>query len=103
MCGLCGVFLSESSWSDATVTSLADGGRTRRHERLHRVALVNRVLKLCSMKVADWNGTSYLLSGPTGQTSIVASVAGLWPVAEQLRRQTIDPLDERLIAALERD
>ena len=103
MCGLCGVFLTESSWSDATVTSPADGGRTRRHERLHRVALANRVLRHCGLKVADWNGASYLLSSQTGQTSIVNSVAGLWPVAEQLRRQPIDPLDERLIAALERD
>lgn len=46
MCGLCGVFLTEGSWSDTSVTSLAAGGRTARHERLHRVALANRVLKL---------------------------------------------------------
>lgn len=103
MCGLCGVFLTESSWSDVAVTSPADGGRTRRHDRLHRVALANRVLKHCGLKVADWNGTSYLVSNQTGQTSIVASLAALWPVAEQLRRQPIDPLDEPLVAALERD
>ena len=103
MCGLCGVFLTESSWSDASVTSRADGGRTRRHERLHRVALANRVLRRYGFKLADWNGTSYLLSGPTGQSSLVPSIAAVWPAAEQLRREAIDALDEQLIAALERD
>jgi hypothetical protein len=102
MCGLCGVFLTEGGWSDASVGSAAAGARTRRHERLHRVALANRVLRHFGSKVADWNGVSYLVSGPTGQTAIVPSIAGVWPVAEQLRKQRIDPLDERLIEALER-
>jgi hypothetical protein len=102
MCGMCGVFLSESNWSDVTVTSVAGGGRTRRHERLHRVALANRILKHCALKVSDWNGVSYVLSSATGQTAIVDSIAAVWPVAEQLRKQPIDPLDEGLIAALER-
>jgi hypothetical protein len=103
MCGLCGVFLTETSWSDAAVGSLATGARTRRHERLHRVALANRVLRHFGNKVTDWNGASYLVSGPTGQSTIVPSVAAVWPVVERLRRQRIDPLDERLIEALERD
>ena len=102
MCALCGVFLAESNWSDAAVTSAASGGRTHRHERLHRVALANRILKHCSVKVTDWNGASYIVSGPTGQTAIVASIAAVWPVAEQLGKQPIVPLDERLIGALER-
>ena len=41
MCGLCGVFLTETHWADSAVSD----ARTRRHERLHRVALTNRVLK----------------------------------------------------------
>ncbi|MEO8037734.1 MAG: hypothetical protein ABI794_03140 [Betaproteobacteria bacterium] len=103
MCGLCGVFLTETSWSDAPVGTLQAGARTRRHERLHRVALANRVLRVFSSKVSDWNGASYLVSGPTGQTAIVPSVAAVWPVVEQLRKVRIDPLDVRLIEALERD
>ncbi len=102
MCGLCGVFLGETSWSDAGVTSAASGGRTRRHERLHRVALANRILRERGVKLADWNGASYLVSGPTGQTAIVANIAAVWPVADRLGRQPIDPLDERLIEAMER-
>ncbi|MEO8004979.1 MAG: hypothetical protein ABI771_08745 [Betaproteobacteria bacterium] len=102
MCALCGVFVGEAHWTEAGVEAV-DGGRTRRHERLHRVALANRVLKQFGLKLGDWQGSAYLLAGQTGQTAIVSSVAGLWPEAERLRRQPIDPLDERLIEALERD
>lgn len=102
MCGFCGVFQGGPNWSDAAVTSVAAGGRTLRHERLHRVALANRVLKHYGLKVSDWSGASYLVSAPTGQTTVVMSMAAVWPLAEQLGKQPIDPLDERLIEALER-
>jgi hypothetical protein len=102
MCGLCGVFLTETHWSDAGVAG-PGGGRTRRHERLHRVALANRVLKHYGCKVGDWQGSAYLLSSGTGQTCVVPSIAAVWPAAEQMRQRPLDPLDERLIAALEHD
>lgn len=102
MCALCGVFAGESHWSEAGVGP-TDGGRTRRHERLHRVALANRILKQVGLKLSDWQGSAYLLGGQTGQTAIVTSVAAVWPEAERLRKQEIDPLDERLIDALEQD
>jgi len=102
MCGLCGVFLTETHWADSAVASSADGARTRRHERLHRVALTNRVLRHYGLKVGDWQGSAYLLSTLTGQTTIVPSIAAVWPAAEQLRKRALDPLDEGLIEALER-
>jgi hypothetical protein len=103
MCGLCGVFAGETHWTDVTVGTGDSGARTRRHERLHRVAQANRILKIYGMKLSDWQGSAYLLSGQTGQTAIVPSVAAVWPEAERLRRQPIDPLDARLIEVLERD
>jgi hypothetical protein len=99
MCGLCGVFLTETHWADSSV----DGARTRRHERLHRVALTNRVLKPFGLKVSDWQGSAYIVATQTGQSSVVPSIAAVWPVAEQLRKRTLDPLDDALIEALERD
>lgn len=98
MCGLCGVFLTETHWSDAGV---AEGGRTRRHARQHRVTLANRILRHYAMKVADWQGSSYLLSGPTGQSAVLPSIAAVWPAAEQMRNRPLDPLDEALLDALE--
>jgi hypothetical protein len=103
MCGLCGVFLGERHWTDATVGATASGGRTRRHERLHRVAQANRILKQYGLTLSDWQGSAYLLGNQTGQTAIVPSVAAVWPAAERLRKQSIDPLDARLIQVLEQD
>jgi hypothetical protein len=102
MCTLCGVFVGEAHWTEASPDA-AKGGRTRRHERLHRVALANRILKQFGLKLGDWQGSAYLLAGQTGQTAIVASVAAVWPEAGRMHKQPIDPLDERLIDALERD
>jgi hypothetical protein len=103
MCGLCGVFLGDGHWTEMTVGGTGSGGRTRRHERLHRVAQVNRVLKQYGLKLGDWQGNAYLLGSQTGQTAIVPSVAAVWPAAERLRKQSIDPLDARLIQVLEQD
>ena len=83
MCGLCGVFLTETHWADASFRASDGGLRTRRHERLHRVALANRILKHYGLKVADWQGSAYVLSSQTGQTVVVPSIAAVWPAAEQ--------------------
>lgn len=103
MCGLCGIFLTEAHWTDATLGATASGGRTRRHERLHRVVLANRILKQYGLKLTDWQGSAYLLGSQTGQTAIVSSVAAVWAAAERLRKQSIDPLDPRLLEVLEHD
>ena len=97
MCGFCGIFLTETHWSDAAVGA----ERTRRHERHVRVALTNRILKHYGLKLGDWQGSAYLLSGPTGQTMVVPSIAAVWPVSEQMRKRRLDPLDEGLIEVLE--
>ncbi|HKQ23734.1 MAG TPA: hypothetical protein VJT81_04725 [Burkholderiales bacterium] len=103
MCALCGIFLTEAHWTDAAVGAAGSGGRTRRHDRLHRVAQANRILKQYGLKLTDWHGSAYLLGSQTGQTVIVPSVAAVWPASERLRKQSIDPLDERLIDVLEHD
>lgn len=103
MCGLCGIFLTETHWADSMVGDADEGARTRRHERLRRVALTNRVLRHYGLKVSDWQGSAYLLSTLTGQTNVVPSIAAVWPAAEQLRKRAVDPLDEGLIEALERE
>ena len=103
MCGLCGVFLTETHWADKPLPGGVPEARTVRHERLHRVALTNRVLKPFGLKVSDWQGSAYLLSGPTGQSAIVPSIAAVWPAAELMRKRSLDPLDLHLIERLEHD
>jgi hypothetical protein len=101
MCGLCGVFLTEAHWADAALSPDEDV-RARRQERVRRVTLANRVLRHYGLKVGDWQGSAYLLSNQTGQTQVVASIAAVWPAAEQMRKRLLDPLDQDLIEALER-
>ena len=103
MCGLCGVFLTETHWADSAAAGSESDARTRRHERMRRVALTNRVLKHYGLKLADWQGSAYLLSTLTGQTQIVPSIAAVWPAAEQLRKRALDPLDQNLLEVLERE
>jgi len=103
MCALCSIFIGEAHWSEMSVSPPGRAARTRRHQRLHRVALANRILKHYGLKLSDWQGSAYLLSSHTGQSSIVSSIAAAWLAAEQMRKRKLDPLEERLIDALERD
>ena len=102
MCGLCGIFQGGDHWTDESTALSPQVRRTRRHERLHRVAITNKVLKFYGFKLSDWNGSSYILSSQTGQSQIIDNIAALWPAAEALRKRSLDPLDDKLIAALER-
>ncbi len=101
MCGLCGVFQGSEHWTDASAGPEALR-RTRRQARLHRVAATNRVLGYFRLKLSDWRGCAYVLSGPTGQSQVIDNVAAVWPAAARMQRRAVDPLDDELIAALER-
>ncbi len=99
MCGLCGLFEGDVHWTDADRI----GSPTVRQARLQRVALANRVLRHYRLKLADWQGSKYILSTPTGISEIVDNVAAVWPTAERLLGRSCDPLDPELISSLERE
>jgi hypothetical protein len=84
--------------ADSRDTAAARG---RRAERLYRVALINRLLGHCGLALADWQGSSYLLSNRTGHTEIVHDLAQLWQAAELMLGRRCDPLDPALIERLE--
>lgn len=108
MCGLCGV-LGASHWTDAHATPEAFGmgasggnaGRTRRHERLYRVHLVNRVLQQFALSLTDFQGTSFVLSNRTGRSEVVDDLMAVWPAAEQMIGRPLDPLDPDLLERME--
>ena len=108
MCGLCGVLGAEVHWSDAAARPEAfppragAPGATRRQERQRRIALANRILQHYRLRLADFEGRSYLLRGATGRQELVPHLAHLWAAAERVAGRPCDPLDEALIAALER-
>jgi hypothetical protein len=102
MCGLCGIFQGGDHWTDGAAALSPQLQRTRRHDRLQRVAITNKVLKFYGLKLSDWQGSSYVLSSQTGHSQIIDNIAALWPAAEALRKRELDPLDDKLIEALER-
>src|SRR6202051_4002805 len=75
----------------------------RRRERMNRVAAANRVLAYYRMSLADWQGSAFVLSTATGKTEIVDNLAHLWMAAERLLGRPCDPLDEELVALMERE
>jgi len=107
MCALCGVLGGTEHWTDAVarpgVFTRSTDPVSRRRERMHRVAEANRVLSHYRMTLADWQGSAFVLSTATGKTEIVDNLAHLWIAAERLLGRSCDPLDEELIALMERE
>ena len=107
MCALCGVLGGMEHWTDAVdrpgVFTRNTDGASRRRDRMNRVAAANRVLSCYRMNLADWQGSAFVLSTATGKTEIVDNLAHLWMAAERLLGRPCDPLDENLIARMERE
>jgi hypothetical protein len=107
MCALCGVLGGTEHWTDAVarpgVFTRNTDAASRRRERMKRVAAANRVLSYYQMTLADWQGSAFVLSTATGKTEIVDNLAHLWMAAERLLGRRCDPLDEQLIALMERE
>ncbi len=106
MCSLCGVLGAYEHWTDAVAregvfarhrTVLRAGAR-----RASRVRIANRILAHWRLKLSDWQGSSFLLSAPTGRTEIVEDLGHLWPAAERLIGGPIDPLSPEVLSAFER-
>ena len=98
MCALCGAFGGEEHW--AARAGAEGAGGTRRAERLARVRAANAVLAVFAMRLDDWQGTAFVLSGPTGRRDIVDTLPAAWEAARRMLGRTIDPLDPALIARM---
>jgi len=106
MCALCGVIGGNPHWTDGSPRPGAYNrvatSPERRRERQNRVAVANRVLQAFGMKLADWQGSAFLLSTATGKSEMVDDLSHLWIVAEKLAGHACDPLAPETIAFLEK-
>lgn len=97
MCSLCGVLGCDDHWTSAIarpgVYTRNTDRLSRRREAANRVKLANALLEPRQLKLAEWQGASYMLSSPTGSTQIFESLAHLWPEAEAMSGRAFDPLD----------
>ena len=98
MCGLCGSLGGEEHW--ATRTEGFAAAQTRRAGRLARVRVANAVLAGFAMRLDDWQGSAFVLSGATGRREIVEQLPQVWEAAARLRGRPIDPLDPNLIGRI---
>jgi hypothetical protein len=105
MCALCGVLGGSQHWTDAAprpgVFTRNTDALERRRERALRLSYANRILALYGLRLADWQGSQFVLSSATGKTEMVEDLAHLWTAAERLTGRLCDPLDPRIVAALE--
>lgn len=101
MCGLCGALGGAEHWT-------AGAGRlnlaaTRRAERLERVRVSNALLSTQRLRLDDWQGSAFVLSGATGKREIIGSLPEVWRAAQSMLGRVIDPLDAGLLARLLQD
>jgi hypothetical protein len=97
MCSLCGVLGCDDHWTSAIarpgVYTHNTDRQARRREAARRMKLANALLSPRRIKLADWEGRSYVITGPTGNTQVFESLAHLWPEAEAMAGRGFDPLD----------
>ena len=107
MCALCGVLGGAEHWTAAIprpgVFTRNTDAASRRRERIGQVAAANRILKYYRVNLANWEGTTFVLSTATGKTEMVDNLGHLWTAVERLTGKPCDPLDAELITAMERD
>lgn len=101
MCGLCGALGVEDHWTVSASATPSDVAE-RRRLRARRIALANRILATRRLSVEDFQGSAYVLSGPTGRREVVQDLGALWRLAEQMSGAAFDPLDPSLLARIAR-
>ena len=80
--------------------SVNENARERKRARLKRIKLLNEILGFYGLKIADWQGSKFVLSDKKGQSVIVNDLGDLWDKAKDLAKREIDALDNKLLAFL---
>jgi hypothetical protein len=96
-------------WTDQKTHDLEYGNtgaagdilRDIRRDRLKRVSYANEILFYYGLKLVEWNGIKYVLSDKKGNQKIIGDLGGLWPEAQKLCGDRIDPLDLGLLSYLQ--
>jgi len=106
MCVLCGDLVGEAHWTERTVQGGQAGSfageSNRRQARFRRTRILNRVLRVNNLSVhEDLSGTNYVVGNGKGSQEVVRHLGQVWPAADRLAGRSLDPLDGRLLAALE--
>ena len=98
MCSVCGVLDGPAHWSKGSGRLSLANPTTARAERARTVALLNKIATSRRATVSDWQGTSWLVAGPTGAQEVVASLGLVWAALDRVAGRPIDPLDDKWLS-----
>jgi hypothetical protein len=98
MCSVCGVLDGPAHWSQAIGRLKLAQTTTARAERARSAALLNKIAATRRAKVSDWQGTQWLVAGPTGAQEVVDSLALVWAALDRIAGRPIDPLSDEWLA-----
>lgn len=97
MCGLCGALGAGDHWSSGAPGAAASLPAA---ERYRQAEAANRILGGYGLRLSVWSDR-YVLTGRTGKRLVIEHMGQLWPQAEKLAGQPLDPLDPSLMARME--
>jgi hypothetical protein len=96
MCGSCGFPAAPGHWTEAGAASAPD----RLRERLRRMKILKKVLKVASLSVHDGGLVPGIqLFDLSGRQVIVQDLEQLWIEAEKLSGKPFDPLNPIFLTA----
>ena len=98
MCSVCGVLDGPAHWSKASGRLHLKTSTTARAERARTAALLNKIAQSRRAKVSDWQGTQWLVAGPTGAQEVVDSLSQVWAALDRIAGRPIDPLGDEWLA-----
>jgi hypothetical protein len=97
MCAFCGLFGNTNpSWLEARSDKAP-----ARAARLSRIKRANELLSVFRLTLSDQHGAYYVLSGATGKTEVINSLAEAWSAGERILGKRLDPLSVDLLNRLE--
>jgi hypothetical protein len=92
MCGLCGVVDLDPHWRGDEIGRGETPPHVRRRERRRVIALASAFLRPYRIAVEDFEGTAFVVRGPTGAAEIVPALPQVWRAAERMSGRRLDPL-----------
>jgi hypothetical protein len=106
MCILCGELVLNVHWTDQPTHDkefskrivVGELQRDRMRDRLRRTRYVNSILSFYGLEFRDWNGSKYLLTDKKGNQKVIHDLGDLWPEAQKMSNNCLDPLDPKLLA-----
>ena len=105
MCSLCGILGCDDHWTNAIgrpgIYSRNASSQSRRAEAARRLKAANKVLSYRRLSLNEWQGRSYILTSPTGASSVFDALSHLWPETASMAPRGFDPLDEGLLSWME--